>query len=166
MKLSWDYHHVRLSTATACPALTVRPLHCTALPTGRRLIVRINFTPVAVPMMFSSVASERPSHTPLLQGLRALFAQRRWRIVPKQHVLTQIPPMDACIQPRELGNTLISSQLWAEIVKSTNQRVAPNQEAMSCAIEISNPVSFSSALRNVRKCPLQCRMVASTLPWL
>ena len=44
-------------------------------PTGRRLIVRINFTPVAVPMMFSSVASERPSHTPLLQGLRALFAR-------------------------------------------------------------------------------------------
>ena len=25
-------HHVRLSTAMACPALTVRPLHCTAHP--------------------------------------------------------------------------------------------------------------------------------------
>ena len=52
---------------------TASALYCS--PTGRRLIVRINFTPVAVPMMFSSVASERPSHTPLLQGLRALFAR-------------------------------------------------------------------------------------------
>ena len=31
-KLSWYGHHVRLSTAMACPALTVRPLHCTAHP--------------------------------------------------------------------------------------------------------------------------------------
>ena len=45
-------------------ACTASALYCS--PTGRRLIVRINFTPVAVPMMFSSVASERPSHTPLL----------------------------------------------------------------------------------------------------
>ena len=52
---------------------TASALYCS--PTGRRLIVRINFTPVAVPMMFSSVASARPSHTPLLQGLRALFAR-------------------------------------------------------------------------------------------
>ena len=29
-KLSWNHHHVRLSTAMACPALTARPLHCTA----------------------------------------------------------------------------------------------------------------------------------------
>ena len=30
--VSWYGHHVRLSIAMACPALTVRPLHCTAHP--------------------------------------------------------------------------------------------------------------------------------------
>ena len=74
-KLSWYGHHVQLSTAMGVPRIdcTASALYCS--PTGRRLIVRINFTPDAVPIMFSSVASERPSHTPLLQGLRALFAR-------------------------------------------------------------------------------------------
>ena len=54
---------------------TASALYCS--PTGRRLIVRINFTPDAVPIMFSSVASERPSHTPLLQGTPCFVRQRR-----------------------------------------------------------------------------------------
>ena len=76
---------------------TASALYCS--PTGRRLIVRINFTPVAVPMMFSSVASERPSHTPLLQGLRALFARDAGELSPKHHVLTKLHQWTRVLNP-------------------------------------------------------------------
>ena len=121
---------------------TASALYCS--PTGRRLIVRINFTPVAVPMKFH-LWHRNDQATLHCSKDSVLCSPETLANCPETARTHQTPPMDACIRPHGPGNTLTSSQLWAETVKSTTQRVAPTKE--QCHVPSRSPTPFHLLVR-------------------
>ena len=139
-------------------ALTARASALYCSPTGRRLIVRINFRTRRCPddVFICGIEQRHEATLHCCQGLRALcrLEHAGEEVVPETARTHQTPPMDAMYSvPHEDPEIRwTSSQLHeAETVKSTTLKQCQHQPRGNCACASRGSsnirTSFSSALR-------------------